>query len=131
MNFLIPKAPHAPKFYLQPPKASPAAAGSSPASPLGAVVKLLVSLFFLIPDKLVVPLDFLPKAELAMEVAPALIGVGFILGYRQSAVCVAGSLLSSLALIPLIAWIGSGLSGPLPPESDKRILPTWPADEIW
>ena len=32
----------------------------------------------------------LPKAELALELAPALLGVGFILGYRQSAVCVAG-----------------------------------------
>ena len=76
------------------------------------------------PDTLVVPLDFLPKAELAMELAPALIGVGFILGYRQSAVCVAGSLLSSLALIPLIAWMGDGLTGPLPPANDKLVSPT-------
>ena len=37
---------------------------------VGAAVKLLVSLFFLLPDTFVVPLDFLPKAELAMEVAP-------------------------------------------------------------
>ena len=36
-------------------------------------------------------LPVLPKAELAMELAPALLGVGFILGYRQSGVLVSGS----------------------------------------
>jgi len=97
---------------------------------VGATVKLVISLFFLVPGKLVVPLEFLPRAELAMELAPALIGVGFILGYRQSAVCVAGSLLSSLALIPLIAWMGNGLSSPLTPEAGKLIA-DMSADEIW
>ena len=97
---------------------------------LGAAVKLLVGLFFLLPDTLIVPLDFLPKAELAMELAPALIGVGFILGYRQSAVCVAGSLLSSLALIPLIAWIGGGLTGPLAPET-TALVANMSSEEIW
>ncbi len=97
---------------------------------VGAVVKLAVSLCFLLPDTLVIPLDFLPRAELAMELAPALIGVGFILGYRQSAVCVAGSLLSSLALIPLIAWMGSGLTGPLPPETNT-IIADMSSEAIW
>jgi putative OPT family oligopeptide transporter len=97
---------------------------------VGAGVKLLVSLLFVLPDKLVMPLTFLPKAELAMELAPALIGVGFILGYRQAAVCVAGSLLSSLALIPLIAWIGSGLPGPLPPVT-KTLIADMSSKAIW
>jgi putative OPT family oligopeptide transporter len=88
---------------------------------VGVLVKLLVSLLFVLPDALVVPLGFLPKAELAMELAPALIGVGYILGYRQSAVCVAGSLLSALALVPLIAWMGGGLSGPLAPETGALV----------
>ena len=35
-------------------------------------------------------LPVLPKAELALELSPALFAVGFILGYRQAAVCVAG-----------------------------------------
>jgi putative OPT family oligopeptide transporter len=45
----------------------------------------------------------LPKAELALEVAPALIGVGYILGYRQSGVLVAGSFISAVVLTPLLA----------------------------
>ena len=62
-------------------------------------------------------LPVLPKAELALEVAPALLGVGYILGYRQSAVCVAGALISAVTLTPLIAWLGAGLQAPLYPET--------------
>jgi len=96
---------------------------------IGAAVKLLVGLF-LLPDMLVLPLAFLPKAEFTLELSAALIGVGFLLGYRQSAVCVAGSLLSSLALIPLIAWLGEGLTGPLPPET-KALIAGMSSDDIW
>src|SRR5258708_40352112 len=72
---------------------------------LGAAIKLLVSLAFLVPSSLSAGLPVLPKAELAIELAPALVGVGFILGYRPSAVIVAGALLSSLVLIPPLARI--------------------------
>ncbi len=61
----------------------------------------------------------LPKAELAVELAPALLGVGFILGYRQSGVLVAGSLVSAIVLTPLIAWIGRHAIAPLYPETTK------------
>lgn len=96
----------------------------------GAAVKLLVSLAFLMPSEISGPLPVLPKAELAMELAPALLGVGFILGYRQAAVCVAGSLISSVALIPLIAWVGGGLSAPLFPET-TRLVADMSAGDIW
>ena len=39
-----------------------------------------------VPGELDAALPVLPKAELALEVAPAFLGVGYILGYRQSAV---------------------------------------------
>src|SRR5262249_52281410 len=67
---------------------------------IGAALKVLTSLFFLVPERVSTPLPVLPRAELAMEVAPALLGVGFILGYRQAAVCMAGALISALALTP-------------------------------
>src|SRR5512146_3185572 len=73
---------------------------------VGALVKLLIALAFLFPGELRVALPVLPKAELALEIAPALVGVGYILGYRQAAVCVAGALISALTLTPLIAWLG-------------------------
>jgi putative OPT family oligopeptide transporter len=97
---------------------------------VGAAIKLLVSLAFLLPSTVTAPLPVLPHAELALELAPALLGVGFILGYRQSGVLVAGSLVSSLVLIPLIAWIGSGLTAPLYPET-RRLVSAMTTDDIW
>ncbi|HZX96842.1 MAG TPA: oligopeptide transporter, OPT family, partial [Myxococcales bacterium] len=97
---------------------------------VGAGIKLLVSLAFLVPSSLSVGLPVLPRAQLAIELAPALIGVGFILGYRQSAVIVAGSLISSLVLIPLIAWIGASLRAPLFPET-QRLIAQMDADALW
>ena len=98
---------------------------------VGAAVKLLLSLAFLLPASITVGLpSILPKAQLAVELAPALLGVGFILGYRQSAVCVSGSLISSLVLIPLIAWLGAGLTTPLYPET-QRLISQMAVGDIW
>jgi putative OPT family oligopeptide transporter len=97
---------------------------------VGAAIKLLISLAFLLPNAISVALPVLPNAELAVELAPALLGVGFILGYRQSAVIVAGSLVSSLVLIPLISWIGSGLTTPLYPET-QQLISTMTTSDLW
>jgi len=97
---------------------------------VGALIKLAGSLLFLMPTELHQALPVLPRAELAIEVAPALLAVGFILGYRQAAVVVAGAVVSSLALIPLIAWIGAGLPGPLYPETAQRVV-DMDAGQIW
>ncbi len=97
---------------------------------VGAAVKLALSLAFLLPGELRVGLPVLPKAELALELAPALLGVGYVLGYRQSAVCVAGALVSAVTLTPLIAWLGGGLPAPLPPETET-LVSQMSADDIW
>jgi putative OPT family oligopeptide transporter len=97
---------------------------------LGAAVKLTVACLFLVPDEIAATLPVLPRAELAIEVAPALLAVGFILGYRQSAVLVAGSIVSSFALIPLIAIIGAQLTVPLHPEK-ALLVPAMDTGQIW
>ncbi len=97
---------------------------------VGAAIKLLISLAFLIPSAVSFALPVLPKAEVAVELFPAFIGVGFILGYRQSAVIVAGSLVSSLVLIPLIAWVGGGLTQPLFPET-QRLVSAMTTNDLW
>ncbi len=97
---------------------------------VGAAVKLLLALAFLAPDELRLALPVLPRAELALEVAPALVGVGYILGYRTAAVCVSGALISSVTLTPLIAWLGAGLPAPLFPETE-RLVSEMTADDIW
>jgi putative OPT family oligopeptide transporter len=55
------------------------------------------------------------KAEIALEPAPALLGVGYIIGPRIASVMVGGGLLTALLLTPLIAYFGEGLAEPLPP----------------
>jgi putative OPT family oligopeptide transporter len=96
---------------------------------VGALVKLVLALWFVLPSILAVELPFLPKAELALEVGPALLAVGYILGYRQSGVLVAGSLVSSLVLIPLFAWLGGGLPDVLFPAT--KPIAAMSTDEIW
>src|SRR5207248_8866844 len=82
----------------------------------GAIVKLVLGAFMLMPSALTAHLPVLPKAEMALEIAPALLAVGYILGYRQSAIMVSGSLISALVLTPLIAFFGASLPMPLFPE---------------
>jgi putative OPT family oligopeptide transporter len=97
---------------------------------VGAAVKVLISLVYLLPDELRTAVPVLPKAELALEVAPALIGVGYILGYRQAAVCVAGALVSAIVITPLIAWTGAAMTQPLYPET-TRLVVDMGAGDIW
>jgi len=97
---------------------------------VGAALKFVFSLVFLLPNIISATLPVLPKAEVALELAPALLGVGFILGYRQSAVLVAGSLVASIALTPLIAWIGQSVPQPLYPET-TRLISQMSATDIW
>jgi putative OPT family oligopeptide transporter len=97
---------------------------------VGALVKIIVSLLFLMPSEVGTALPFLPKAEIAVELAPALLAVGYIIGFRGSGVLVAGSIVSSLVLIPLIATIGQGLAAPLAPEAAK-LVSAMTAGEIW
>ncbi len=82
---------------------------------VGALVKLALGLLFLFPGELSAAVPFLPKGEIGVEIAPALFGVGFILGYRQAAVCVAGAVISALVLTPLIAWFGAQAAAQMPP----------------
>ncbi|MDQ6800954.1 MAG: oligopeptide transporter, OPT family [Acidobacteriota bacterium] len=97
---------------------------------VGAIVKLAIGALVLIPSTLAVHLPVLPKAEMAVEIAPALLAVGYILGYRQSAILVSGSLVSAIVLTPLIALVGGGLSAPMFPET-KMPIAAMTAAQIW
>ena len=62
----------------------------------GAAVKLLIGGLVLIPSTLSMHLPLLAKADIALEIAPALLAVGYILGYKQSSIMVSGSLISAI-----------------------------------
>jgi putative OPT family oligopeptide transporter len=97
---------------------------------VGAAVKLALGGAALIPSELSAHVPVLPKAELALEIAPALLAVGYILGYQRSAVMVSGSLISWLVLIPLIALVGDALPTPLFPET-RSLVRDLTAGQIW
>lgn len=50
-------------------------------------------------------LPFIKKAQLSLETSPALLGVGYILGFRIGTIMVCGAALSYLVIIPLIATL--------------------------
>ncbi|HXH95008.1 MAG TPA: oligopeptide transporter, OPT family [Thermoanaerobaculia bacterium] len=97
---------------------------------VGGAIKLALGAFMLIPSGLAMHLPVLAKAELALEIAPALLAVGYILGYKPSAIMVSGSLISAIVLTPLIATFGAGLTAPMFPEM-KLSIAAMTAAQIW
>ena len=59
------------------------------------------------------------KAVVSLEPAPALLGVGYIIGPRIASVMVGGGILTALLLTPMIAYFGEGLPQVLPPGQQK------------
>jgi len=88
---------------------------------LGALYKGILSFAKLWPSELSIHVPGLKKGELGLEATPALLGVGYILGFRISAIMVAGGLLSWLGIIPVIAHFGEHIQTPMFPESELNI----------
>ncbi len=61
------------------------------------------------------------KAFFGVDVIPALLGVGYILGIRYSAVMLAGGALGSLVLVPLIAFFAASSTHPIFPSTTDLI----------
>jgi len=96
----------------------------------GAAFKALTSWARAIPDAIHLKLPWPRKAELGMDLSPALFGVGFILGPRIAAVMVGGGLLSWLVVIPLLDWWGASRSLPLYPETVLLMTDMTPS-QLW
>jgi putative OPT family oligopeptide transporter len=97
---------------------------------LGVLYKGLLSFAKLWPSEISIHIPGLKKGELGLEATPALLGVGYILGFRIAAIMVAGGLLSWLAIIPTIAHFAEFLQNPMFPESEK-LISDMSAQLIW
>jgi len=97
---------------------------------IGAFYKFFIGFLHLWKDKVHSAIPGLKKAQIGIETTPALLGVGYILGFRISFIMVAGGLISWVILIPLIAYYGEGMTIPLFPETTKLIIDMSPS-EIW
>jgi putative OPT family oligopeptide transporter len=95
----------------------------------GAAYKAVTGWARALADEAHLKVPFLNKGEVGMDLSPALFGVGYILGPRIATVMVGGGLLSSLLIIPAIAWWGEGRP-PLYPETLLTIS-EMSAAQIW
>lgn len=69
----------------------------------------------------------LKAGSVGMEINPALLGVGYIIGPRIASIMAAGGVLAYLVLIPAIKFFGEGMTTILPP-GDKLISDMGPND---
>lgn len=90
---------------------------------LGALFKGLTSFGRLWPSEVAARL---PRTEAGLELSPALLGVGYILGPRIGALMVAGAAVSWLVLIPAFSAYGQTTLSPLfgtPPVGIDQLEP--------
>jgi len=73
---------------------------------IGAVYKLCANFLAIWKEKIDYTFAIPNKANIGIKAAPALLGVGYILGLRISTVMVAGSFISWAIVIPIIASYG-------------------------
>ncbi|MCX6117226.1 MAG: oligopeptide transporter, OPT family [Proteobacteria bacterium] len=68
-------------------------------------------------------------ASVGAEVSPEMLGVGYIIGPKNGCIMIAGAILSSWVLIPMISFFGAGWSSPLFPG--KKLISEMSIHEIW
>ncbi|HEV8538158.1 MAG TPA: oligopeptide transporter, OPT family [Bacteroidota bacterium] len=86
---------------------------------LGAAWKALPTLFGFWKPSVGQDVKFYPGASYGMDVAPELMGVGYIIGWHTSLIMVGGGLLASFVISPIISFIGTHVNeaiypGPVP-----------------
>ncbi len=96
---------------------------------LGLAYKLATAVLKLWPAVPEVHIPALKASKVPCDVSPELMGVGYIIGYRSSAIMVGGGLLSWLVFIPAIALFGEGRPTPLFPAS--TLISAMSANDIW
>src|SRR5207302_7274952 len=78
--------------------------------------------FNVLKETIQVPISVINKAAVfAADMASELLGVGYIIGYRTSAVMMAGAVLGYLVIIPSIYFIGVHAPQAIPPSTEKPI----------
>lgn len=99
---------------------------------IGVIYKVLMSIFGLwkeIPQYVFGRKSALPNGSLSAEITPELLGVGYIIGIRTAGIMVAGGVLSSLVLIPLITYLGDFITVAVAPST--KLISEMSPMEIW
>jgi putative OPT family oligopeptide transporter len=78
--------------------------------------------FNILQETIRVPISVINRAaEFSADMASELLGVGYIIGFRTSAVMMAGAVLGYLVIIPTIFFIGVNAPQAIPPSTEKPI----------
>jgi len=96
---------------------------------IGALFKSLQAIFGGAKATIATAIPGFRGAQAGMDVAPELVGVGYIIGYRTSVMMMAGSALASFILVPTIMMIGEHMATPLAPGTQP--LGEMTADDVW
>jgi uncharacterized oligopeptide transporter (OPT) family protein len=90
--------------------------------------KFLVEGMNVIASTVKVPFTFINRAARAAgDMAPELLGVGYIIGLRTSAIMMAGAVLGYLVIIPVIYFFGQHATAAIPPG--KAIIGSIASDD--
>lgn len=96
----------------------------------GLGFKFLFGWLRVLPEQIKVSVPGLLKAQVGIKMSAALFGVGYILGPRVASIMVAGGVISSLVIIPGIAYWGAERAEPFFPETELTIA-QMSAGQIW
>ena len=94
---------------------------------LGAIYKLLMGGVRLWPEVPNQDIRFYKGANVGIDATPALLGVGYIIGPRISALMLGGAVLGYLGIAPLIAYLGTHTTNLVPPAT-KLITDMTPSE---
>jgi putative OPT family oligopeptide transporter len=96
---------------------------------IAALYKFAADGLDIFPSEVDIPLKSLRGTAVGFDSMPALMGVGYIIGPRISALMLAGGVLGWYCIMPLIYFFGSGLSEPLYPAA--AVISQMSHSQIW
>lgn len=95
----------------------------------GALYKFIADGIKLFPTEIEWEIPKYKNGAVGADILPALLGVGFIIGPKISAIMLSGAILGWLGFIPLISIMGGSASEAVPPSLD--LISTMNFWEIW
>lgn len=85
---------------------------------IGAIYKFLMSGVKLWKETATWLISGIKGMEIGIDLTPALLGVGFIIGPKIASYMLSGAVIGYLVISPLIAFIGANLNTPIPPADN-------------
>ncbi|MCY6370232.1 OPT family oligopeptide transporter [Clostridium ganghwense] len=96
---------------------------------LAGLYTLCLTGFELWKEEVGISVKGLTNGYIGIDAAPALLGVGYVMGPRIAAIMLAGAALGWLVITPIISYFGAALPHAVAPATE--LISTMGPDEIW